>query len=79
MPKNTNKTKKAGTNLYLTTDSLESATLRAHELKTCSRANAPCVLTLSRATMPSVLMCSRASVPYVLTYLRANVPCMLMC
>ena len=48
-------------------------------LKTCSRANIPCVLTCSRASVltwsranvPCVLMCSRANVPYLLTYLRA--------
>ena len=36
-------------------------------LKTCSRANVPCVLTCSRANVPCVLTCTRANVPYVLT------------
>ena len=48
-------------------------------LKTCSRANVPCVLTCSRAKVPCVLMCSRANVPCVLTCSRANVPCVLTC
>ena len=36
-------------------------------LKTCSRANVPCMLTCSRANALCVLMCSRANVPCVLT------------
>ena len=35
-------------------------------LKTCSRANVPCVLTCSRANMLCVLKCSRANVSCVL-------------
>ena len=31
-------------------------------LKTCSRANVPCVLTCSRANVPCVLTCQRASI-----------------
>ena len=46
-------------------------------LKTCSRANVPCVLTCSRGNVPCVLTCSRANIPCVLTCSRASVPCVL--
>ena len=46
-------------------------------LKTCSRANVPCVVTCSRGNVPCVLTCSRANIPCVLTCSRASVPCVL--
>ena len=46
-------------------------------LKTCSRANVPCVVTCSCGNVPCVLTCSRANIPCVLTCSRASVPCVL--
>ena len=51
-------------------------------LKTCSRANVPCVLTCSRTNMPCVLTClacSHANVPCVLTCSCVNLSCLLTC
>ena len=48
-------------------------------LKTCSRADVPCVLTCSAVNVPCVLRFSRADVPSVLKWSRANVPCVLTC
>ena len=42
-------------------------------LKTCSRANVPCVLTCSRANVLFVVTCSRANVPCVLTCRHASI------
>ena len=50
-------------------------------LKTCSRANVPCVLTCSRALpayVPVYPVCLRAHVPTCFACLRANVLCALM-
>ena len=46
-------------------------------LKTCSRANMPCMLTCSRSNVSCVLTCSLANVPCVFTCSRAKVPCVL--
>ena len=48
-------------------------------LKTSSRANVPCVLTLSCTNMPCALTWSRAYVSCVLTCSRAYVSCVLTC
>ena len=48
-------------------------------LKTCSRANVPCVLTSPRANVPCVLTCSRANVISVLACSRAKAPYVLTC
>ena len=62
-------------------------------LKTCSRANVPCVstclacvranvrtcLACLRAHLPTCLACTRANMACVLTCSRANVPCLLTC
>ena len=69
MPKNTNKTKKAGTNLYLATDSLESATLRAtraENVLTCQRAWRAYVLTYHRALRAYVFTRQRGLCTYIL-------------